>query len=81
MPETSTELRDRMGVYYGDRIMDAGPLKYLLSRGFTDYAGLLKPPTWPYELNQQEFESVKFLIDEYDYGWFGWEADSETSRE
>lgn len=69
MPTASDELRDKMEKYFGDPIDDSGPYKYILSRGYTDTAGLLRRPSLDYAITDLEWDCIMFLCDEWDYAY------------
>lgn len=71
MPSTTDEMRALMKKWFGDPVSDAGPLNFLLSRGWTDKAGLLEPPVPSHRASPYELKCVLFLIEEWDYGWNG----------
>lgn len=72
MPQASEELRDRMGVLFGDRIGDEGPTKFLMDAGYK-----LKEPDFGWEpksgvnslgdMTRDEFECLMFLMHEWDF--------------
>jgi hypothetical protein len=69
MPTASDEQRAWMERWFGDPIDDGGPMRLLLSHGFTEKAGMISPPVPSHTLNFVEWECLAFLIDEWDYGW------------
>lgn len=72
MPEASPELRAKMKDFYGDSIDTSGPQRYLEEQGYVlqpDWFWLPKAGVTKYEdMEEQEWLSLKFLIDEWDYG-------------
>lgn len=70
MPQASDDLRDRMGVRFGDRIELSGPQKYLTDRGWTlhDDWTWSKPGLTLETMPRDEFECVMFLVHEWDFG-------------
>jgi hypothetical protein len=74
MPQASNELRDLMDQYFGDRISDQGPSKFLHEKGYTEEGGWIKPPEDFKEFDEsriKEWHCVMFLIQEWDYAWNG----------
>jgi len=72
MPQASDELRDLMKGYFGDPIDDSGPYEFLKEKGYTEKAGLIKPPEGFKEFDgdrTKEWHCVMFLIQEWDYAW------------
>lgn len=72
MPSASTELQEKMREYYGSPIDDAGPTKWLKSQGFSltgDWCWEPPARVTSYDaLSEQEWLTIKFLIDEWDFG-------------
>lgn len=71
MPQASDDLRDLMGLMFdGERIADGPPTEFLQSRGY-------KPrPDWTWDLpspdhyvTEKEELCLRFLCDEWDWGW------------
>jgi hypothetical protein len=72
MPEATAELRNLMNEYFGDPIDDSGPYQFLTSLGYTEGAGLIRPPPDFKEFDSdrtKEWHCVMFLIQEWDYAW------------
>jgi hypothetical protein len=69
MPTASDALRETMRQRFGDPIDDDGPYNYLKDRGFTEKAGIIKPPKAEYMLSNEEWDCIQFLCDEWDYGY------------
>lgn len=70
MPQATDELRAKMKDYFGDEISDAGPIAYLLERGFKfTRGGIILPPTPFKEWVDWEADCINFLADEWDYGY------------
>ena len=68
MPQAPDELRDKMGEYFGDRICDSGPTKYLLGERWTEKGGFW---TAPYDklsiIPDKEWHCITFLVHEWDH--------------
>jgi hypothetical protein len=70
MPQASDAQRELMAKWFGgDGIDDGPPYAFLMSRGWTDKAGMLVKPTRSYSISQYEWECICFLCDEWDYGF------------
>lgn len=72
MPQASDELRAEMKKFYGDEISEAGPTNFLIGQGYTltpAWYWIAKPGVKDYaQMTQQEWLSMVFLRDEWDYG-------------
>jgi hypothetical protein len=72
MPTASDELRDLMGKMFGDRISDAGPMKFLTTAGYKLTRGWEwepKPGVTGYNgMTQDEYACLLFLVKEWDFG-------------
>lgn len=69
MPQASDEMRALMLKWFGDEISEAGPIKFLESRGYVlrkDWQWQL--PTPAHTVSREEFACVQFLIEEWDFG-------------
>lgn len=72
MPTATDEIREKMRQRFGDPIGDIGPHNYLIERGFTETAGIIRPPyreLSEYMVSNEEWECILFLCDEWDYGY------------
>jgi len=71
MPQASDETRARMNALFGDPIDDSGPINLLLEAGYTLSRGGIwsaKPGVeHPHQMAADEYDCLKFLIDEWDY--------------
>lgn len=71
MPQASDEMRDLMGKWFGDRISDSGPMRYLESKGYKlDKKWEWECPTSSHRPNCYDVMCVMFLIHEWDFGGF-----------
>lgn len=72
MPQASEELRERMFERFGDHISEQGPIKFLQDAGYTLTPGFRwKPKKGVTNLNdmtEDEYECLRFLVYEWDYG-------------
>lgn len=69
MPQASEFLRNKMGARFGDRISNEGPQSFLENRGYKllgDWSWRL--PSDGHAVTQEEYDCVKFLIEEWDFG-------------
>jgi len=69
MPQAADEQRALMGKWFGDEVGDGGPHTFLLSRGYTEKAGLISKPTPSHTMSSEEAECIEFLCDEWDYAY------------
>jgi hypothetical protein len=69
MPTATNELRDLMELWFGDAIDDGGPYRFLMARGYQEWAGMLIKPTSAYTVSIYEAPCIQFLCDEWDYGF------------
>lgn len=70
MPQASESLRGLMCRWFGDTVSDAGPAKFLMSRGYMfghDYIWV--PPVAYHTPSREEMACLVFLVDEWDYGY------------
>jgi len=69
MPQASDDLRDIMGLLFGDRISDGGPSEFLKERGYllNDDWTWVAPSKDHYVLEKEEL-CIRFLQDEWDWG-------------
>jgi len=68
MPQASDELRDTITKWFG-RIDDYAVIKFLESHGFTltrDWFWIAPVPS--HTISEIEFNCLRFLIDEWDFG-------------
>ena len=72
MPQASEELRQRMNQWFGDPVSDKGPIKFLEDAGYEllhDFIWKPKPGVESLgQMTRTEFECLKFLIHEWDFG-------------
>lgn len=68
MPQASDELRALMKRWFGDPIDEQGPMKLLLSHGFTEENGMWRLPVPSHTISDIEWYCLKFLHDEWDFG-------------
>lgn len=68
MPQASDELQDLMKKWF-DSIMDDQPRAFLLSHGFTEARGFIRPPVPSHSLSHEEYCCLLFLHDEWDYAY------------
>lgn len=69
MPQASDDLRDIMGLMFGDKISDYYPEQYLKSKGYIlnrDWTWTL--PNKNHFIGEKEELCIRFLRDEWDYG-------------
>lgn len=80
MPTASDELRQEMKTYYGSEIDEQGPIRWLKSKGFSLRGDFFWTPPERIksydDLTTQEWLSIKFLIDEWDFGGLHFEKES-----
>lgn len=69
MPQASDELRAKMKEWFGDEVDDRGPYKYLMSKGWTEEAGVFHPPTPSYYGPVEDYIVLSFMMHEWDYAW------------
>lgn len=69
MPSASDELRDIMQRWFGDEVDCRGPIKFLASHGFKELRGIIIPPVPSHTLSEEECICIKFLVDEWDFGY------------
>lgn len=71
MPQASDDLRDLMGLMFGDRISDGPPTEFLVSRGYQVQPGWTwLPPSPDHIVSEKEWLCISFLVDEWDWGGF-----------
>ena len=68
MPQALDEQRELMTKWFGDFDL-AGPLVFLMSHGFTEHAGIIRPPVPSHRLSGDEAECLDFLFAEWDFGF------------
>lgn len=72
MPQASDELRARMMERFGE-IDECRPMQFLIDAGYV----LTREWTWKpkpgirifFDMTPEEFDCMKFLVDEWDFGW------------
>jgi hypothetical protein len=69
MPQATHAQRALMGKWFGDEVDDGGPHAFLLSRGYTEAGGCIRPPTPSHQISREECECIAFLINEWDYAY------------
>lgn len=70
MPQALDSQRDLMLKWFGDSIDEQGPMRFLLSRGYTfPRGGMIIKPTLSHTVSYEEGECVDFLCDEWDFGF------------
>jgi hypothetical protein len=69
MPQATNDLREKMIQRFGD-IDISGPLDFLLSRGYTEQAGLIRGPA-NHISQADEWECIDFLFQEWDFAYTG----------
>lgn len=70
MPQATDDLRDLMGLMFGDRISDGPPTDFLRSRGYhLDDHGCWHPPHEDHFMLEKEELCLRFLHEEWDYGY------------
>lgn len=58
-----------MGRYFGSEIDDAGPERFLRSRGYTLTRGWeWRKPVPAHTVSEEEWNCITFLADEWDFG-------------
>lgn len=70
MPQASDDLRDLMRLMFGEAVSDGPPTDYLTSKGYSlnpDWTWKLPKPDH-YVLEKEEL-CLRFLVDEWDFGW------------
>lgn len=70
-PQATNGLRELMNLWFNDPVDETGPWNLLVSRGWTDTAGMLRPPTPSYNPSQIELACIDFLCQEWDYAYEG----------
>lgn len=72
MPSASEDLRDKMLARFGDRIDEAGPIRFLKDAGYVltkNWFWHPKPGVAGYrDMTQPEFDCIMFLMNEWDFG-------------
>lgn len=72
MPQASDEDRQQMKEWFGDAIGEAGPIEFLTEAGYKltrDWTWEPKPGVKNIgEMTRKEFECLKFLVHEWDFG-------------
>lgn len=68
MPQASSDLQQIIIGWFGS-IDDYGPSCVLLSKGWTEKAGMWYPPSPSYWGPWEDYVLLKFLRDEWDYSW------------
>ena len=68
MPSAPKELQDKITARFGS-IDVLGPLDFLKSRGFTERAGLIMPPSAEHKVSQDEGDCIDFLFQEWDFAY------------
>jgi hypothetical protein len=71
MPQADDEQRSLMEKWFGDAVSDEGPMFFLYARGWKFPAGICTPPTPAHQPSQYEAACIRFLCDEWDYGFNG----------
>lgn len=73
MPQATDELRAKMNTMFGDPVDDSGPIKFLEDAGYVlnrNWTWKPKPGIRIFtDMTQEEFDCMKFLVDEWDFGW------------
>lgn len=69
MPQASDRQRELMERWFGDSINMAGPYKFLRSHGYTEKGGLLIKPVSAHNVSRDEWQCIRFLVDEWDFGF------------
>jgi hypothetical protein len=70
MPQATEELRDRIRELFGDSIDEAGPIEFLEKAGYKfTRGGVIIAPNPKHEETPDEMSCIRFLIDEWDYGY------------
>ena len=70
MPQASEQDRDQMEKWFGDAVDSRGPAAFLESHGWKLTEGWeWKPPTPYHSVSCYELACIRFLIDEWDYGF------------
>ncbi len=74
MPQAGPQLRSKMEEYFGDPVLDQGPMKYLKDQGYKltkDFLWIPKEGVAKYEdMEEKEWDCLLFLIEEWDMGGF-----------
>lgn len=69
MPNASNDLRELMGLMFGDNISDGPPMQYLLDRGWKlNRKWEWVKPTYNHFVGEKEELCIRFLMDEWDFG-------------
>lgn len=72
MPTATEELRNKMGEYFGERILEHFPMKFLEDAGYVLTRGWVwkpKPGVECYDdMTQKEYDCMEFLVQEWDFG-------------
>lgn len=69
MPQASDEQRALMQAWFNDSISDGPPTEFLRARGWIEVGGMWEKPTSSHSTSAYEIECLKFLRDEWDYGF------------
>jgi len=68
MPTANDTQRNLMKKWFGS-IDNAEPLRFLFTRGYTEEAGMIRPPTSAHTFSREEMACILFLRDEWDYNF------------
>lgn len=69
MPSATDESREAMRKMFGNLVCDREPHDFLRSHGYTDKAGMLRPPKPDHMVTTDEWACIEYLCDEWDYGF------------
>lgn len=68
MPQASESQRALMNRWFGSDD-PLGPIILLLSHGYTQKEGRLYKPTPSHTVSRDEWQCLRFLVDEWDFGF------------
>jgi hypothetical protein len=69
MPQATDEQRALMNKWFGNPIDDGPPYRFLMARGYQEWAGMLIKPTPAHSVSEYEWACIEFLCFEWDYGF------------
>lgn len=74
MPSCSDALRDLMRKWFnrdGDCVDEWKVIQFLMSHGFTETNGMIKPPVPAHNMSTIEWFCIRYLVEEWDYDFLG----------
>lgn len=69
VPTATDYHRNLMEKWFNDSIDLRGPLSFLKSHGYTEYAGMIVKPTLTHNISRDEWKCIVFLCDEWDFAF------------